>query len=197
MKVGRHINLRRYNQIITAFARNGFGLLLDQLGLFSYLRMRRRMSKPEAEDAHLKLSTGERLRMTFEELGPAFVKLGQILSTRPDIFHQDIIDELKKLQDSVQPFPFEEAKALIEAELKDKPENLFKEFSDKPLAAASISQVHLARLNSGKQVAVKIQRPGIDKVISMDVSILKDLAHFIDNHTKYGKLYDFTTMAGE
>ncbi len=197
MKVSRHINIRRYNQIITVFAKNGFGLLLDQLGLFHYLSIRRKISKPDIAMQRSKLSTGERLRQSLEELGPSFIKLGQILSTRPDIFPADITEELKKLQDSVQPFPFEDVRALIEEELKEKLENVYKEFDEKPLAAASISQVHRARLNSGKTVAVKVQRPGIEKSISLDVNILKDLAHFLDNHTKYRKLYDFTTMANE
>lgn len=139
-------------------------------------------------------SAGKRLRLALEELGPAFVKLGQILSIRQDMLPGDIIAELGKLQDSVQPFSFSEVKALIEAELKDSLEQLYQEFDEEPLAAASIAQVHRARLFSGKQVAVKVQRPGIEEIIDLDLDILKSIAHFIDHRTKYGELYDFGGM---
>jgi len=106
---------------------------------------------------------GERLRLSLEELGPTYIKLGQILSTRPDILPLDVIAELEKLQDNVPPFPFENVKSLIENEIDDKLENIYKEFNQTPIAAASIAQVHLAKLNSGKKVVVKVQRPGIEK----------------------------------
>ncbi len=140
---------------------------------------------------------GEGLRKSFEELGPAFIKVGQIMSTRPDILPPDILDELTKLQDSVQEFPFSEVEALIKKEFNDTLENIFIEFDKKPLAAASISQVHRARLKSGEPVVVKVQRPGIENLILHDLSILKDLAGFIANHTKYGRMYDFNGMVQE
>jgi len=135
--------------------------------------------------------------MALEELGPTFVKLGQILSIRRDILPADIIEELKKLQDSVQPFPFSEVKTLIETEFNDALGNIFKEFDEVPVAAASISQVHRARLISGKQVAVKVQRPEIERLIDLDLNILKDMAHFLDHHTKYGEIYDFSGMVAD
>ncbi len=197
MAKNRWINVKRYRQIIDVFAKNGFGLLMDQLGLFNYLKLRKKLFHAAGKPEHLKYSTGERLRMSFEELGPTFIKLGQIMSTRQDIFPSDIAEELKKLQDFVRPFPFAEVREVIESEFDDKLENIYKEFDEKPFAAASLSQVHHARLNSGKEAAVKVQRPGIEKVIDLDLHILKDLAHFMDNHTKYGQMYDFSTVAAE
>lgn len=197
MVINRRNSIRRYRQIIAVFTKHGFGLLMDQLGIFHYLKIKKRISNTGAESGSSRLSTGERLRLSLEELGPTFVKLGQILSTRSDIFPSDVVEELKKLQDSVPPFSFSEVRSVIEDEFEEKLENIYKEFDEKPVAAASISQVHRARLNSGKPVAVKVQRPGIERTINLDINILKDLAGFIDHHTQYGKLYDCSGMVLE
>lgn len=197
MVINRRSSIKRYRQIIAVFTRHGFGLLMDQLGIFHYLKIKKRISNTDAKSDGSRLSTGARLRLSLEELGPAFVKLGQILSTRPDIFPPDIVEELKKLQDSVPPFSFSEVRAVIEDEFEDTLENIYKEFDEKPVAAASISQVHRAKLSSGKPVAVKVQRPEIERTISLDLNILKDLAGFIDHHTQYGKLYDCGGMVLE
>lgn len=177
--------------------KHGFGLLMDQLGILHYLKTKKGISNTGIKTESSRLSTGERLRLSLEELGPTFVKLGQILSTRSDIFPSDIVEELKKLQDSVPSIPFSEVRAVIEEEFEDNLENVYKEFDEKPVAAASISQVHRARLVSGKSVAVKVQRPGIEKSIYQDLSILKDLAGFVDHHTQYGNYYDFSGMVQE
>jgi ubiquinone biosynthesis protein len=142
-------------------------------------------------------SRGRRLRNALEELGPTFIKLGQLLSVRRDIFPADIIEELGKLQDSVPPFSFSEVKALIESELNDKLENIYAEFSQSPIAAASVAQVHLASLLFGKQVAVKVQRPEIEQSIHLDLEILKGMARWIDRHTEYGELYNFSGMVAD
>ncbi|MDF2986560.1 MAG: 2-octaprenylphenol hydroxylase [Eubacterium sp.] len=197
MVINGRVKIRRYRQIITVFTRHGFGLIMDQLGIFNYLKLKKNTPNTHIDSDSRKLSTGIRLRLSLEELGPAFIKLGQILSTRSDMFPSDVIDELKKLQDSVPPFSFPEVRAVIENELEDKLENIYKEFDEKPVAAASISQVHRARLNSGKTVAVKVQRPGIETIINLDLNILKDLAYFIDHHTKYRKTYDCSGMVNE
>lgn len=193
----RYRHIKRYRQIILVFVKHGFGTLIDQLGIFDYLNIKKMIGKDKDESINEKLSIGERLRLSLEELGPTFVKLGQIISTRPDVLPHDVIAELEKLQDAVPPFLFDDVKSLIESEFDDKLKNIFKEFSETPLAAASIAQVHLARLNSGRKVVVKVQRPGIERNIYLDLKVLKDLADFIDNHTKYGKLYDFTKMVQE
>lgn len=189
----RLVRARRYREIVTVFAGHGFGLFLERLGIYRSLKMKR--ERAGAADS-AGVSAGKRLRAALEELGPTFVKLGQILSTRPDILPADLIAELQKLQDSVKPFPFSEAKELIETELGDRLENLYSEFGTEPVAAASISQVYRARLVTGKAVAVKVQRPGIEKTISLDLDILKDLARLID-HTPYGELYDCSGMVAE
>ncbi len=123
-----------------------------------------------------KLSRGARLRMALEALGPIFIKFGQILSTRPDLVPEDIVQELKLLQDKVPPFPEDEAIALIESQLGDTIANLFAEFSSKPLASASIAQVHTAKLNDGKDVVVKVVRPGIEHTIERDLQLLETMA---------------------
>ena len=195
----RYRHIKRYRQIILVFVKHGFGTLIDQLGIFDYLniKIKKRFGKDKDENSNEKLSIGERLRLSLEELGPTFVKLGQIISTRSDILPPDVIAELEKLQDAVPPFPFEDVKSLIESEFDDKLQNIFKEFNETSLAAASMAQVHLARLNSDKKVVVKVQRPGIEQNIYLDLKVLTDLASFIDNHTKFGKLYDFTKMVQE
>ncbi|MEW5920215.1 MAG: AarF/UbiB family protein [Bacillota bacterium] len=190
----RHIRVRRYREIIAVFTKHGFGLLLERVGFRYPRKIKGKISNNRTASGNGGASSGKRLKLALEELGPAFVKLGQILSMRQDILPADIVEELKKLQDAVHPFPFSEVKALIETEFEDDLENIYKEFDEEPVAAASISQVHRATLISGKQVAVKVQRPDIEKVIDLDLNILKDMAHFIDHHTKYGELYDFGGM---
>ncbi|ETA80621.1 2-octaprenylphenol hydroxylase [Youngiibacter fragilis 232.1] len=194
--LSRYRHIKRYRQIIFVFVKHGFGTIIDQLGIFDYINIRKKIEEKD-ESIDEKLSTGGRLRLSLEELGTTFIKLGQILSTRPDILPHDVIVELEKLQDAVPPFPFDDVKSLIESEFDDKLGNIYREFNEIPLAAASIAQVHLARLNSGRKVVVKIQRPGIERNIDLDLMVLKDLASFIDHHTKYGKLYNFTKTVQE
>lgn len=196
MTVSKHRKIKRTTQIVKIFANHGFGALMDRLGILKYLKME--MQTKEYKERELsKLSIGERLRLSFEELGPTFIKLGQIMSTRPDLLPREIIHEMEKLQDAVAPFSISDVKQVIEFELGDKLENIFREFKEEPIAAASIGQVHRAKLLSGKDVVVKVQRPNIEKNIELDLGILKDLADFIDNRTKLGKLYSFSKMAEE
>ncbi|MDD4766436.1 MAG: AarF/UbiB family protein [Desulfotomaculaceae bacterium] len=193
----RRIRVRRYKEIVAVFTKHGFGFLVKQLRPHYSLRRKDGISDAGTTPDNAGTSAGRRLKMALEELGPTFVKLGQILSIRQDILPVDIVEELKKLQESVQPFPFSEVKMLIEAEFNDDLEHIFAEFDEVPVAAASISQVHRARLISGKQVAVKVQRPEIERVIDMDIDILKDMARFLDHHTKYGRIYDFGDMVAD
>jgi ubiquinone biosynthesis protein len=196
MAVSKHRKIKRTTQIVKIFANHGFGALMDRLGILKYLKMEMQ-TKEYTERELSKLSIGERLRLSFEELGPTFIKLGQIMSTRPDLLPREIIHEMEKLQDAVAPFSISDVKQVIEFELGDKLENIFREFKEEPIAAASIGQVHRAKLLSGKDVVVKVQRPNIEKNIELDLGILKDLADFIDNRTKLGKLYSFSKMAEE
>ncbi|MBW1798769.1 MAG: AarF/ABC1/UbiB kinase family protein [Deltaproteobacteria bacterium] len=128
------------------------------------------------------MSRAERVRMALEELGPTFIKMGQILSTRPDLLPVEFIKELPKLQDNVPPFSFADVKEIIEKELKNPLEGIFSHFDERPLAAASIGQVHRARTLDGEEVAVKIQRPDIGRTIEVDLEIMMHLATLMERH---------------
>ncbi len=197
--MARQRHLKRYRQIIRVLARNGFAVMLEQAGLFSYLKLRKKsvMAQSAEKAGNARLTVGERLRMSCEELGPTFIKIGQIISTRPDIVSPEVAQELSKLQEAVNPFPFDEVKDVIEMSFSEPLEAIFSDFRQRPLAAASLSQVHQATLPTGKQVVVKVQRPGISESIEIDLDILSDLVHFIENRTKYGDLYDFSGMLSE
>ncbi len=134
-----------------------------------------------------KVSRAEALRLAFEELGPVFIKFGQLLSTRPDLLPEDIIGELDKLQDRVPPFPAEEAKALIEKALKGKVEDLFAEFEADAFASASVAQVHAAKLHSGEDIVLKVIRPGIGPTIEKDVRLMHILASLVESFSEDGR----------
>ena len=134
-----------------------------------------------------KLSKGERLRLSLEALGPIFIKFGQILSTRRDLLPDEIADELKKLQDKVPPFNGADAQAIIEQALGKKIGDLFAEFEQSPLASASIAQVHSATMHDGREVVVKVIRPGIEKTISQDIALLLILASLLEKYWEDGR----------
>jgi ubiquinone biosynthesis protein len=134
-----------------------------------------------------KLSRGERLRLALEALGPIFVKFGQILSTRPDLIPDDIVNELVKLQDDVPPFSSKEAIELIESQLGESVDTLFAKFDATPMASASIAQVHPATLHDGSEVVVKVVRPGIDKTIDRDLILLDQMARLIEKYSSEGR----------
>jgi ubiquinone biosynthesis protein len=148
--------------------------LVDAAHLFRPLKLLRPLlARPRANVAAL--SRGERLRRALTELGPIFVKAGQVLSTRRDLVPADIADELSLLQDQVAPFPGDEARAIVEQELKLPVGRLYAQFDETPLASASIAQVHAAILADGREVVVKVLRPGIDAQIARDVKLLRSL----------------------
>jgi ubiquinone biosynthesis protein len=142
-------------------------------------------------------STEQRIRMAFEELGPTFIKLGQVLATRPDLIPMSLIEELRRLQDRVPPFPAEQARAEIERELGRPIPELFASFSDAPLAAASIAQVHRATLHDGSAVVVKVRRPGLESVIANDLDILNALAAFLEENAPETKQFSPRAIAEE
>lgn len=190
----RHLkHLRRYREIVRVLIRHGFGGLVDQLGLLPALSLPRRLLSRGPVGPPL--SAPEHVRLAIEELGPTFIKLGQILSTRPDLIPPAYIRELIKLQDTVPPADWEAIKAQVEAELEGTLEELFASFEAVPLAAASLAQVHAATLPGGQEVVVKVQRPGIEEVISVDLEILFDLARLIQERTPLGELYDLPEIA--
>jgi len=134
-----------------------------------------------------KLSRGDRLRLALEELGPVFVKFGQILSTRRDLLPDDMAESLKTLQDRVPPFPSDVARNIIETSLGAPVEELFKEFGADPLASASVAQVHAATLMNGQEVVVKVLRPGIEKVIRQDLALMYLMANLLEKYWTEGK----------
>jgi predicted unusual protein kinase regulating ubiquinone biosynthesis (AarF/ABC1/UbiB family) len=127
------------------------------------------------------------VRNTFLDLGPTFIKVGQLFSTRADIFPSEYVEELSKLQDRVPAFSYEQVEGIIEQELGKTISQLFHSFEPIPLAAASLGQVHKAVLHSGESVVVKVQRPGLKKLFEIDLDILKGIARYFQNHPKWGR----------
>ncbi|RLC23920.1 MAG: AarF/ABC1/UbiB kinase family protein [Deltaproteobacteria bacterium] len=176
----RHLN--RYRKILRVLFRYGFGDLVDTLKIEQYLEIGLQVISRKRREKIEKLSRPERVRMALEELGPTFIKLGQILSTRPDLIPVAYVEELSKLQDQTSPVPYGEIREIVRAETGKFPEDLFASFEPVPLAAASIGQVHRATLEGGENVVVKIQRPGIRKLIEVDLEIMLHLAGLMERH---------------
>ncbi len=189
-------HLRRYQQIGRILTRYGFGYVLTQLGVERAITPgleRLRFSSAEI----LRATPAERVRMVVEELGPTFIKLGQILSTRGDILPADLIHELEKLQDTVPPTDFSLIQAQVEKELQKPLDQVFPTFAPVPVASASLGQVHFATLPGGEEVAVKVFRPGVDKLIETDLDILLELAALAQKRTDWGQYYDVLSLAQE
>ncbi|MDK2921459.1 MAG: ubiquinone biosynthesis protein [Desulfonauticus sp.] len=181
--IGRtYRHMQRYRQILAVLFKYGFGDLIDALKIEQYLEIGLQMISRKRREKIGTLSRAVRVRMVLEELGPTFLKLGQILSTRPDLLPVEFMQELTKLQDEVPPFPFPEVEAVVKEELQKPIDQLFSSFDEKPLAAASIGQVHQARMPDGKNVVVKIQRPGIQRTIEVDLEIMTHLAGLMEHH---------------
>ena len=183
IKTGKQIgqavkNVQRLRQIIGVFSKHGFTDVVEQLQLGKFLPSR--FTKKTEEDH--KKTRPEKLKECFEDLGPTFVKLGQLLSTRPDVIPESYVDQFTLLQDKVSPLSFDIIKTVIERETQKKLEDTFIEFNKAPLASASISQVHEARLHTGERVVVKVQRPGINKIVQTDVSLLTFFASLIEKY---------------
>jgi ubiquinone biosynthesis protein len=183
-------NIVRMRKILNVLIKHGFGDFVEQLNVGKVLtlgRLFRRQVEP-------KYSRAARARMAIEELGCTFIKFGQILSTRVDLLPPDWAVEFKKLQDDVPPFTFEEVVRVIEEDQKQPLSEIFDEFEETPCASASIAQVHFAKLKDGKEVAVKVQRPGIGKTISADIAILYTLAALIEKYMPAFRQYEPVTV---
>ncbi len=189
-------NLRRSRKIIGVFAKYGFAEIVDRTGVAARVRLGVRLRGRKTVDAR-PLNAPQRLRLALEELGPTFIKVGQLLSTRSFLLPPAFIDELSKLQDKVKPIPFDEVKALIEKELKSTLELLFDSFDSNPVASASIALAYRATLLTGEQVIVKVQRPKIIRLIETDMAILSDLAGMIERHVEESQQYNPAAMVEE
>jgi len=169
-------HLKRLRQIVQVLAKNGFGEFLDQLRVWEHTSVRDRLpGRGEGKPSHL--TAPQRLRLALEELGPTFVKLGQVLSTRPDLLPRDFIAELEKLQNQVSPVPTPVIRQIVEKELGRPVPQVFGSFSEEPVAAASLSQVHMAVLKTGDVVALKVQRPDIHELVEVDLEVLRTLVN--------------------
>lgn len=185
--------LHRFRQIGMILARNGFGYIAGELGVAEKLPFVRHQEPGEAS----KMTIGKRVSRILQELGPTYVKLGQIASTRPDLVPADIISELEQLQDHVAPFDEKEAAMIIEQELLASVDELFAWFDPAPLAAASIGQVHRAILPDGTDVVVKVQRPNIRSVIETDLDMIRQFARLAEARLEWAKSYRLSEVVEE
>lgn len=180
-----HLPLRempRLAQILRVLVAQGLGHYLE--------RLRLTVHAPGTRPAQVSAPEARRFRLALEELGPSFVKFGQMLSVRQDLFPEEVIAELATLQDRVPPFPSEQARALIEREFDRPLGELYAAFEDRPLAAASIAQVHEARLADGTAVIVKVQRPDIEELLRADIELLHFLARLLERHVTDSRRFD-------
>jgi len=197
LKINRNIrSIRRYLNIVRVLSTYGFDHALEVIGLADVVARSQKLFDRKRPDI-ARLTAAERMRLALEELGPTFVKLGQLLSTRPDVMPRAFVVEFEKLQDSVPSFLFEEALTQIAAELGAPVEQFFAEIDPEPLAAASIAQVHRARLITGEDVVIKLRRPGIVAVVEADISALMALASLAERYFSGSELYDPVAVVRE
>ncbi len=187
-------DLGRLREIISVLVKYRFGNILEQSGLKRSFKVKFSRSDDFKE---LDDTAPERIRLVLEELGTTFIKVGQVLSTRPDLVGKDVADELAKLQDKVPPFPFESVKIVIEEELEGPIEEFFSDFEEIPIASASIAQVHRAWLIDGTEVAVKVQRLNLEEQIKKDIVLMRYLARQADKRVKNLQYYNLPGIVDE
>jgi predicted unusual protein kinase regulating ubiquinone biosynthesis (AarF/ABC1/UbiB family) len=183
-------HLRRYKDMALLLMRYGRADLVRSAGLEEAIDG----SQPAVQVDPAKL---EELAADVERMGPTFIKLAQLLSTRADLLPQPYIEALTRLQDKVEPFPFTEVEQIVATELGVRISKAFSYFESSPIAAASLGQVHRAALRDGREVVVKVQRPGIREEMSKDMDVLSDMAAFLDSHTEAGRKYEFAPLLEE
>ena len=191
-------NVKRLRQILYIFAKYGFGYIVGRLNIGQNLIGRKIIKITSAKKLDVfGVSAPVRIRKMMEDLGPTFIKLGQALSTRPDLIPLEFCQEFEKLQNEVSVFTYEKAKEQIEKELKKPINKLFSSFSVDSFAAASLSQVHLAESKSGEKLVVKVQRPDIEKTIRADLDILDMLAQLAERYIEESRLYNPIAIINE
>jgi len=189
-RIGRtYRHLRRYRQILAVLLKYGFGDLLRSIGVHGHAGARWWKIDAGRREPAAALSRPEAVKAALEELGPTFIKAGQFLSTRPDLLPAEFVEKLAKLQDDVPPFSFSDARQIVEQEFGSSLEEVFSDFQERPMAAASIGQVHAARLPDGNEVVVKIQRPGLRATVRVDMEIMTHLAALAEKHVTGGEIH--------
>src|SRR3954464_8969007 len=181
-------HLPRLAAIVGLFTRYGLRDVARQQGLLALIADDEEELPAEEQEERHEHAVGFRRRLV--ELGPAYVKLGQVLSTRPDLLPEPYIQELERLQDDVGRIPLEEVEAAIETELGGRLSKLFESFDPEPLGTASLGQVHAAKLRGGREVIVKVQRPHIRAPLAEDLAFFHELAEFMASHTDVGTRVD-------
>src|SRR5918996_1064245 len=179
--------LKRYKDVAMLLIKYGRSDLISPAGLEGSVL-------PDEIAAETETAPAEDLAKDLEKLGPTFIKLGQLLSTRADLLPGPYLEALERLQDHIEPFPYEEVERIVSGELGIRISKAFADFDPAPLAAASLSQVHRATMRDGRAVVVKVQRPDIRELIVADLEALGEIAHFLDEHTELGKRYEFDNM---
>ncbi len=192
----RYRHFKRYREIATVLFRHGFGDLLRRMGMHRFQTWGS-LRSDEEEGTGFIPTRAERVRMALEELGPAFVKLGQLLSTRPDIVPEPLMHELEKLQDAVPPFPEDQARNIVGGELGRPISDVFASFGETPIASASIAQVHEAVTRDGARVVLKIRRPDIDVVMTTDLEIMSDLAGMLERAVPEAAVFEPVRLVRE
>ena len=194
-KTHRVSNIKRFGVITRLMVKHGLGDILDRI--LSRTKAAAGDEKDRPVAARTVYPSPQRIRRVLEELGPSFIKLGQLMSTRADIFPPEYIEELKKLQDQVPPIPFAEIKKVIEKELKRPVGEIFVSIEPAALAAASVAQVHMAELEDEERVVVKVIRPGIDKKIREDIRLMYYFAEKIEKSFQIGQIIGFVDLVKE
>jgi len=179
--------LKRYKDVAMLLIKYGRSDLISLAGLEGSVL-------PDEIAAESEIAPAEDLAKDLEKLGPTFIKLGQLLSTRADLLPGPYLEALERLQDHIEPFPYEDVERIVSGELGVRISKAFADFDPVPLAAASLAQVHRAEMRDGREVVVKVQRPDIREVIVADLEALGEIAHFLDQHTELGRRYEFDNM---
>jgi len=179
--------LKRYKDVAMLLIKYGRSDLISVAGLEGSVL-------PDEIAAESEIAPAEDLAKDLEKLGPTFIKLGQLLSTRADLLPGPYLEALERLQDHIEPFPYEDVERIVSGELGVRISKAFADFDPVPLAAASLAQVHRAEMRDGREVVVKVQRPDIREVIVADLEALGEIAHFLDQHTELGRRYEFDNM---
>ena len=189
--------INRYREIAKQISKSGFGYIIEEIGLDKVISLPRKLLLRQGNKEVLEKTYAERIRLFIESMGTTFIKLGQIASTRGDLLPPELIKELEKLQSHVAPFPAEVARSTIEESLGASIDEIFMIFDDEPVGSASIGQVHRAILQSGEDVAVKVQRPNIEGTVRTDLEILRHLANLLEANLEWAKNYQVTDMIDE